>query len=403
MSVVVRPCRDLDEFGRAFMQIGQYFAMEGGAEAAERFSRVLPVERMLAAWDGDQVVGGTGALPFRLSVPGGAVACAGTTVVGVAPTHRRRGVLRAMMRAHLDQAHERGEPVAALWASEEGIYRRFGYGGAAFAGEVTIPREYVAFDAPIEQRGRARLVGRDEALVAFPQVLEAQARRRPGMILRTREWWEDRTLADPPGRRDGGGPKRFALLEHEGDPVAYAIYRHRFGYEEGSSTGAIVVVEAVAAGPEAAAGLWRFLLDIDWVATVHASLLPPDHPLFFLLQQPRRMKYRMGDGLWVRLVDVAAALAARTYPDGELVLEVRDELCLWNAGRWQIAGGEVSPTDAAGDVALDVSALGAAYLGGVSLACLAQGGHVDELRPGGLERADALLGHALHPWCPEIF
>jgi predicted acetyltransferase len=364
----------------------------------------MPVERMLVARDGDEIVGGTGALPFRLSLPGGALACAGTTVVGVTPTHRRRGVLRAMMRAHLDDAHERGEPLAALWASEEGIYGRFGYGRASFVGEVAIPREYVAFDAPVEPLGQVRLVAPEEALEAFPTVWDELATRRPGMILRSREWWEDRTLSDPPKLRDGAGPKRLALLEQDGKPAGYAIYRHQWAYDEGSAASSLVVVEAIAAGHAEAASVWRFLLDVDWTATITSSLLPPDHPLFFLLVQPRRMRYRLADGLWVRLVDVGAALSGRTYAgDGELVLEVRDGFCPWNEGRWRLEGGAAERTDAAAHLALDVSALGAAYLGGVSLASLAQGGHVEELEPGAIVRADGMFRHALHPCCPEIF
>jgi predicted acetyltransferase len=221
------------------------------------------------------------------------------------------------------------------------------------------------------------------------------------MIVRTPEWWEDRTLVDPADRRWGGGPKRFAVLERDGEAAGYAIYRHRFGFDDGSSASKLEVVEAIGVDPSAVASVWRFLLDVDWTATITASLMPPDHPLFFLLREPRRMKYRMGDGLWVRLVDVGAALAGRTYAeDGGLVVEVRDEVCPWNAGRWGLDG---SRTEAAADLALDVSTLGAAYLGGLRLAALAQGGWVEELTPGAIERADGLLRHGLHPWCPEIF
>jgi predicted acetyltransferase len=309
-----------------------------------------------------------------------------------------------MMQAQLEDAHERSEPLAALWASDERIYGRFGYGRAAFAGEVEIPREHTAFAAPVEPRGTVRLVQRDEALGAFPPVWEALARTRPGMILRSREWWEDRALADPEDRRESAGPKRLALLEQDGVPAGYAVYRHKMGFAAGSSTGELVVVEAIAAEADAAAALWRFLLDIDWVATITASLAPPDHPLFFLLAQPRRMRYRMGDGLWIRLVDVGAALSGRAYPeDGEIVLDVRDELCPWNARRWRVAGGQAEATDTAPDVSFDVAALGAAYLGGVSFARLAQGGYVEELRPGAIERAEGIFRHGLHPWCPEIF
>ncbi len=404
MTFEVRPCSDLAEYDGAFMSIAQYFGNQPDPERAERFSRLLPVDRMHAAWEDGGIVGGAGAFPFELSVPGAALQCAGTTVVGVAPTHRRRGVLRSMMRAHLDDAHERGEPLAALWASEETIYGRFGYGVAGFAGEVEIPKEYVDFVAPRDPTGRLRLVERDEALEAFPPVWEALARDRPGVFTRSRDWWELRTLADPPDRRDGAGPKRFVLLEHEGAPAAYAVYRHKMDWEAGVSKGKVVVVEAVGAAPEAVAEIWRYLLDIDWVATIESWLLPPDHPLFFVLASPRRMRYRSGDGLWVRLLDVGAALSGRTYPeDGEIVFDVRDTFCEWNEGRWRLAGGAAERTDADADLALDVSALGAAYLGGMRFAQLAQGSRVEELKPGAIERADGIFRHGLHPWCPEIF
>jgi predicted acetyltransferase len=400
----VRPCADEAELSRAFMQIGQYFGSEPDGEWLSRFTDLMPTERMLAAWDGDLIVGGTGALPFRLSVPGGSVGCSGTTVVGVAPTHRRRGVLRAMMEAHLDQAREQGEPIAALWASEEGIYGRFGFGRASFAGEVSVPREHVDFDTPLELDGQIRLVERDEAIEAFPPLWEAAARVRPGMVIRTREWWERRAFGDQPFRRAGGGPLRFALLELEGVPAGYALYRHHFAFDGGSSASRLAVVEAIAAEPAAAAALWRYLLDVDWTASITSHLVPPDHPLFFLLREPRRMKYRMGDGLWVRLLDVGAALSERSYPeDGELVLDVRDDLYPSNARCWRLGGGAAEPVDAAPDLALDVSALGAAYLGGVRFASLAQGGHVEERNPGAIDRADGIFRHSLHPWCPEIF
>jgi len=149
----VRPCADHDEYGRAVNAIGQYF---GGMseEQVEQFERNLPHERMHAAFDGDQIVGGAGAFPFELSVPGGSLPCAGVTVVGVHPTHRRRGVLRAMMDTQLRDVHERAEPIAALWASEETIYGRFGYGVASWAGELQIQHEWDAFTEPLIRGGQ---------------------------------------------------------------------------------------------------------------------------------------------------------------------------------------------------------------------------------------------------------
>ena len=135
-----------------------------------------------------------------------------------------------------------------------------------------------------------------------------------------------------------------------------------------------------------------------------AWLLPPDHPLFLLLATPRRMKYRLGDSLWVRIVDVGAALSAREYlADEPLVLDLADDFCQWNAGRWKLEGGVAERTEAEPDLRLPVQSLGSAYLGGVSFAQLAWAGRVEELKPGALRRADALFRWDRHPWCPEIF
>jgi predicted acetyltransferase len=404
VGIDVRPTQNLEEFGEAVQAISQYFGSEPDPEGFERFSRVLPLDRMLAARENGRIIGGAGGFPFEMSVPGGRVRCAGTTVVGVYPTHRRRGVLRTMMRAHLDDAHERGEPIAALWASEETIYGRFGYGRAAFAGDISIPRERVAFAHPHAPNGVVRLVEGDEAQERFPPLWDALAQVRPGVHSRTPDWWELRIVRDDPNRRGGGGPKRFLLVERDGDGVAYAIYRHHMSWEDGSTSGRIQVIEAIGNDAEANADVWRYLLDIDWVATIASSLIPPDHPLFFLLAETRRMRYRAGDSLWVRLLDVGAALSARRYAaEQELVFEVTDSFCDWNAGRWRLAGGTAERTDADPDLRLDARELGATYLGGIGFRQLAQAGLVEEKTPGAIDRADAAFRHGLHPWGPEIF
>ena len=398
----VRPAGDIDEFGRALFGIGQYFGAAPSEERLERFSRVLPTDRMHAAWEGDEIVGGAGAFPFELSVPGGELPCGGVTVVGVYPTHRRRGVLRALMDAQLRDLHEREVPIAALWASEETIYGRFGYGLAAWAGEIKLARTWNAYAQPFELPGRVRFVTPDEAAQVFPPIWEALMRERPGVFRRTPDWWELRTLRLP--EEEAAQPKRFVVLEVDGSPQAYAIYRQIPAWEGGSSVAQLEVREAVGATPRATAGIWRFLLDIDWYATLEASLLPPDHALFSLLATPRRMQFRMGDSLWVRLVDVGAALSGRAYAgDGAVVIDVRDAVCSWNEGRWRLEGGTASRTDDDADLALDVGALGAAYLGAVSFAQLRDGRRLEELSDGAVERADRLFGWRPLPWCPEIF
>ncbi|HWQ22515.1 MAG TPA: GNAT family N-acetyltransferase [Gaiellaceae bacterium] len=278
MSFRVSPTADLDEFTQAVLAIGQYFGMEPTRERMERFSRNLPLERMHAARADGRIVGGAGSFPVELTVPGGTVRAAGVTVVGTYPTHRRRGVLRALMRAQLDDLHARGEPVAVLWASEETIYGRYGYGMASLVGEMSLPREHAAFALPFEPDGTLRLVEAEEALRAFPQVWNAVRRSIPGMLARSRTWWETRVLHDPPEWRAGAGPKRFVLLERRGRPAGYAIYRHKPKREDGVSDSELQVLEAIALEGSPTAAIWRYLLDIDWAARITAHLLPLDHP-----------------------------------------------------------------------------------------------------------------------------
>jgi predicted acetyltransferase len=324
------------------------------------------------------------------------------TVVGVFPTHRRRGVLRAMMRAQLDQTRKLGEPVAYLWASEETIYGRFGYGLASLAGSFDLPRDRAAFVQPFEPRGRIRLVEPGEALELIAPVYDAVAAETPGMFTRTREWWEARVLADPEWRRGGAGELQRAVVEMDGRIEGYALYRLQLSFEAGVATGSTNVVEAMGTSPEATRDIWRFLLDIDWMRSIKAGLLPVDHPLFFLLAEPRRLGFRVGDALWVRLVDVEAALAARAYGDGEpIVIEVADAFCPWNEGRYRIPDGE--RTDAGADLRLDVTTLASVYLGGFTFAELARALRVDEVSEGAIARADTLFRADRAPWCPEIF
>jgi predicted acetyltransferase len=405
VSFRVTPCADLEEFGQAVFAIGQYFGLDPTEERMERFSKNLPIERMHAARESRRIIGGAGAFPFELTVPGAVVPTAGVTVVGTYPTHRRRGVLRAMMRAQLDDVHERDEPLALLWASEETIYGRFGYGMASLAGEIAVPREHSAFTRSFEHEGTLRFVERDEALQLFPRVWDRVRRKTPGMLNRTRNWWEFRILFEAPGGAGGeSGPKRFVVLEHDGRPEGYAIYRHKPKWEDGVSDSELEVVEAIALDGRPTAELWRYLLDVDWAARVTAYLLPIGHPLFFLLGTPRRMRFRVGDGVWARLVDVGAALSARGYAaDGAVVFDVVDAFCPWNEGAWRLSDGRAKRTTASPQLRCDVTALGSVYLGGFSFSELVRAGRVEELRRGAAARADAMFASDRAPWCPEIF
>jgi predicted acetyltransferase len=328
---------------------------------------------------------------------------AGTTIVGVLPTHRRRGLLRALMRAQLDDCRERGDAAAALWASEPTIYGRFGYGLASRIASMKLPAERTAFAAPFSRRGVVRLVALDEAARTFPPLYEQAAAQRAGMMSRTPVWWAERRLVDHPTRRQGG-PKQLALLELDGEPAGYVIYKVTQDWVGGSSRGNVEIVEAVASTPEATRELWRWLLDFDWTSEFKADLLPPDHPLFLLLAEARRMQSAVDDGLWLRLIDVPAAMAARSFAGGgEVVLEVGDRFLPANDGRWRIGGGGAERVDAPAEISLDITGLGSVYLGGFSFADLVRGSRAEELVEGAAERADALFATAAAPWCAEIF
>ncbi|MBV8120420.1 MAG: GNAT family N-acetyltransferase [Alphaproteobacteria bacterium] len=406
MDIEIRPCASAEEVRQALTPIRHYFGLSTPPTEgqAERLTRVLPAERVYAAWEGGRAVGGLGAFSFHLTVPGGRVPAAGITVAGVLPTHRRRGVLRAMMRGLLDACRLQGEPVAYLWATEDTIYGRFGFGLASFTAEIDLPRERSAFRTPFAAAGRVRLVALDAAEECLATIYHRAAAATPGMFARSSAWWQARILTDPEWRRGTDGDLQCAVLENEGRPSAYALYRMNWAFERGLQTGSVAVIEAVADSPEATAAIWRYLLDIDWMARVRAWRLPLDHPLLLLLAEPRRLGFSLRDGVWVRLLDVKTALSARWYHAlGSVVIEVIDEFCPWNAGCWRVGSGGIDRTDEAPGLRCDVSALGSVYLGGFSWTQLARALRVQEVSPGATAHADAIFHTEGAPWCPEIF
>jgi predicted acetyltransferase len=307
------------------------------------------------------------------------------------------------MRALLDGCRQQGESVAYLWATEDTIYGRFGFGLASFAGEIDVPRERSAFHTPSLASGRVRLVSPAAAEEYVALIYERAAAAIPGMFVRSRDWWQNRVLVDD-WRRGSGGDMQCAVLEDEGRPTAYALYRMNPAFERHLQIGAVAVIEAIGESPLATGAIWRYLFDTDLMARVRAGLLPLDHPLLLLMAEPRRLGFSLRDGVWVRLIDVGAALSARSYrPEGSVIIEVADEFCPWNAGRWRIGCDGVDRTDAAPALRCDVTALGSVYLGGFTWARLACALRVHELTSGAAAHADMIFQPSSAPWCPEIF
>jgi predicted acetyltransferase len=251
--------------------------------------------------------------------------------------------------------------------------------------------------------GSVRLVEREEAREAFPSIYDRVRPMVPGMLTRTQDVWDVYRFADEDFMRHGAGPKFFALYERDGAPEGYATYRIKSNWDGGLPKGELRVVEAIATDPVATRELWRFLLSVDLVSTVSAFLFDPGSPLFLSVLDPRRLELKLSDGLWLRLVDVEAALRARSYGDGEpVVVDVTDELCPWNAGRFRVGNG-AERTDDPADLRLDVADLASAYLGAFSFERLAAAVRVEELQPGALARADVLFRTPRPPYCPEVF
>ena len=406
MEIDVRP---FDGQPREFFHAGELaFGERPRHEDLVEWEKLFEAERAIAAYDGERVVGTAGIFSFELTVPGGRLPAAGVTIVGVHPTHRRRGILRRMMRLQLDAIRERGEPLAILWASEGNIYQRFGYGLASLRMGISLPRERSAFRLPLVPAGTIRFVEVDEARRLFPPVHDAVRLRRPGFFARSASYWETDFFADPEHRRRGASEAFHVVHEVAGEADGYARYRIR---EEWDSTGpksTVVLVEMLATNPAAHLDLWRYLLDIDLMAQLEAWNLATDDPIMLSVAEPRRLAATVGDALWLRVVDVAAALAGRRYrSDGRLVLEVEDEFCPWNDGRWTLSveGGVpfAGPASEAADLACDVTDLGAVYLGAFTFTQLAEAGRVRELQPGAVDRADALFRVDRAPWCPRVF
>ncbi len=398
----------VDEMG-AFQGVqGQGFGYVPNPEDVAHWQATLDFTRSLAAFENGELIGTSAALPLATTVPGGAlVPTAGVTMVAVSPAHRRKGVLTEMMRGLLGAAHERGEPLASLWASESVIYPRFGYGLAIEDETWEIEREHARFAREHASTGAMRIVDEVRARLNFPQVWERALPSRSGMTRRDEKLWNDR-FRDDGWSRGAGSPLFFAAYEDGGRVDGYALYRVRQDRPDGLPSNEVIVVEEVAATDEAHAALWRFLLDIDLSRPVTAQHRPVDDALPLMLADVRRLKRRRRDAIWLRLVDLVAALEARRYGvNGVLELEVRDDFCNWNPSRVRLDGGpegaRCAPSNAAPDLVLTTTDLAACYLGGTRPSALARAGRVEERTPGALARADAMFDGGRAPWCPQFF
>ncbi|MFD4370489.1 GNAT family N-acetyltransferase [Streptomyces sp. NPDC058486] len=366
---------------------------------------------LLALADDGRPVGTAGAYSFELTLPGETVVpVSGVTAVGVLPTHRRQGVLSALMRRQLAELRERGEILSVLLASEAVIYRRFGYGPATYTQRVTVPRHQGAFarpralGAPPAPTGRVELLRRADCGAILEEVYERYRRTQPGALARPHRWW-----ALGAGQPPVAATPRHVLVHRDADgvPDGYASY----AIEAGTLTVDEIVAAqdtVYAAQDTVYADLARTVLGHDLVTRVVFKQVPPGHPLRHWLAD-----YRAGevthdmDWLWVRLLDIPRALAARGWlTDGELVLDVDDPF-LGERTRHlltvQNGKADCAPTNRSPDLTLDVSDLAALYLGGTLPSTLIRAGHIHAHHPTAPAQADALFRTNRPPHCLHWF
>ncbi len=410
MGIEIRVCPP-DRFRELLKLAGVAFNDDVLDDMAANVERVADPERFLTALDGDRMVASSGVFTLQMTVPGGEMAAGGVTWVAVLPSHRRRGLMSGMMRRMVDDCHSRGEPIAILWAAEGAIYQRFGFGLATFSLNFEAETNSIGFARAWEPEGECRLVPAGEGLDVVMPVYEAARTQRAGFLARTPDWWLG-ILPQRDSAAKAADVKRLVVYESAEGPEAYAVYKAKAEWNVRGPAGVLTVEEAIGSTTRGTREIWRFLLNVDLIRTLRAWRLPADHALFHLAAEPRRLGTTVGDGLWLRIVDVAPALEGRTYgldgaADGRLTFDLRDDYCPWNAGRWTLeveAGrGRLNRSNEAADLALDAGDLGALFLGGVGATELALAGRVVELTAGGLGLADRLLRTALDPWCPQEF
>jgi len=407
MTIEIRTITS-DELLEFTTTMARTFGRDFNPEYLERRRETFEFDRNLGAFDDGEVVGTSGIFTYEMTVPGGTLPTAGVTMVTVRSDHRRQGILTGMMAAQLDQVAARGEPMAALWASESVIYGRFGYGLAADTCEFKIDRTRTAMEHAPETPGKVRMVSADQARETWPTIWDRVRLEQPGMMTRSPGWWRQRVFFDPPEWRAGFSGAAYANYEADGEVRGYIKYRMKpDGDARGLPTGTIRIDEMMAATGDAYAALWQYAFSIDLVDTIEAPLRRPDEPLYWMLADPRRLKRTPHDSLWLRIVDVERCLSARSYAvDGRVVFEVSDPFRPGNAGRYALEGGpggaKCVKTNEQGEVRLDIADLGAVYLGGAKLQTLVHTGRVSGERAA-LRRADAMLAWTPGPWCPEVF
>jgi len=344
-----------------------------------------------------------------MTVPGGSVGAAAVTAVTVAPGYRRRGLLTQMMKRQLTDVAAGGEPLSLLWATESLIYGRFCYGQVtrklALSG---LTREMTFLPEVDLGHGSADEVSQEQYLAAVGPLREAILVDRPGQLNRDPLWWRV-NLYDPERHRDGASPIRYLLhFSAAGEPDGFASFRTKRNSSLTDQGGEVIIGDLDASNPAAYAALWRWLLDLDLIRAFSKHVAPTDEPLLQLVTNPRMITAKLSDATYARIVDVPAALGARTYDaELDLVLEVVDAFLPDLGGRFRVSAGAEGATavrtDQTPDLTLSARQLAAIYLGGTSPRDFARAGLLTEHTSGAVHRASVAFGSDRAPFCHDFF
>lgn len=364
--------------------------------------KVYEPGRTHGAFAGSTVVGTTMSFASDLTVPGGAIVpMAGVSGVGVRTDYRRRGVLTGLMRQQLGEFAAAGEVLATLHASEPMIYGRFGYGLATTARTTRVRPRRARVRPEVPTSGTTRILTRDEALTLLPGAYERLRPARAGMMARPPSWW----VLCYEFRLDHATLRVAAHHDGEGRIDGFLAYRPaRYPSDDPRTGSAIEVLDFIGASQAVENDLWRFLVGIDLVELITVYVRPSDDPLEAILVDSHAVRGERDDELWLRIVDVPAALAARTYGAADpVVVEVVDPLLPNNSGRYLISPHGTDRTEAPAALTLGVEALGMAYLGAWPLSQLAATGWLTAHDPAALPAADRLFATDRPSWCGSLF
>jgi predicted acetyltransferase len=402
MGLAIRNIRDdeVETFRAAVMMaFGDDLDVDPNGPARTR--ALIDLAQVWAVFDGTTIAGTAATLDFGVVVPGGAVVqMAGLTNVMVRPTHRRRGLLRQLMQQHLDDARTRKYPLSGLWSSEASIYGRFGYGVAAESDVLEVVDARTVHLVPREVDALDWIDG-DRAREMLPAIYARATAQRPGALTRSEVWWRERRFLEAPFMRGGASMRRHVVARRGDELVGYVQFRQRSAWTDGMPSGKVEIIELIAVDARAEASLWQLALQIDLFPHVSWWNAPTDDMLAWAATNPRQVRRRRVDALWLRVEDVAAALTARTYSaDGELRFSIDGEP--WELVVREGRAARCVRSDGVPELVMQRDALGALYLGGVSASRLARAERITG-SAAVLARADRMFASPVAPWCPELF